>query len=136
MTAPVARPPERGSGVVGTTFGVGVFLVLLTSAAHLLVGLWQTTSIEAVARDAAVEVATAPDDLATATAEARALTRARAALGGLSDGVDLRFEADPTGRDVVLRVRAPSLHLVPRAAAGIVGDRGLDRTIVVPRERP
>lgn len=127
---------ERGSGVAGTTFGVAVFLLLLVSAAHLLVGLWQTTAITSIARDAANEVATSPTSAPAGTVELRALQRAREALGSLADGVELHFEHAVGDPEVVLRVRAPDLHLVPSGAAGLVGDEGLDRLVVVRRERP
>jgi len=127
---------ERGSGVVGTTFGVAVFLVLLVSAAHLLVGLWQTTAVTSVARDAANEVATAPTAASPSEVEDRALRRARDALGPLASGVELRFEHAIGAPEVILHVRAPELHLVPAGAAGVVGDDGLDRRVVVRREQP
>lgn len=122
--------------MVGTTFGVAVFLVLLVSAAHLLVGLWQTTTVTSVARDAANEVATAPATATPSEVEQRALRRAREALGTLADGVELRFEHATGSPEVVLHVRAPDLHLVPAGAAGLVGDDGLDRRVVVRREQP
>ena len=127
---------ERAAGVLSTTFGVAVFLVLLLSAAHLMIGLWQTTVVTSIAREGANEVATAPEGTSARQAEERAIRRARGALGSLAAGVELRFESDPVDADVVLRVRAAGLHLVPPAAAGLAGDDGLDRRIVVRRERP
>ena len=49
---------ERGSGVLSTTFGVTVFVALLMFAAHVLLNLWVISSVDAVAFDAATDVAT------------------------------------------------------------------------------
>src|SRR5690349_21083982 len=92
--ADVATPRsggEAGSGVLGTTFGVGVFLVLLMFAAHLLLNLWVTSTVEAAAHDAALDVAlSGATGAERRAAEARALERARASLGRFADQV--RFE--------------------------------------------
>ena len=125
---------EAGSGVLGTTFGVGVFLVLLLFAAHLLLNLWVTSTVEAAAHDAALDVA-----LSGATgserrmAEARALERARASLGRFAARVHLEFE--PAGpNQVALHVTAPELRLLPPVAAAVFDLGGFDRRIVLDSE--
>lgn len=133
MTDP--RRAERAAGQLSTTFGVGVFLTLLMFASHLLLDLWLTSSVLGVARDAAVEVATSePTD--RSAARVRALDTARLALGGMAEDVEMTFEADPAGSAVVLRVRAPSITLLPPGLAPVIGSRGLDRRVVVPVEDP
>ena len=127
---------ERGSGTLSTVFGVGVFLVMLMSCAHLLLNLWAMSTVDAVAHDAATDVATSgADDAHLGAAEDRALARATDELGEYGRRVRLSFEhGNPD--DVVLHVVAPELTLLPRSVAGAVGLGGVDRRIVVRRERP
>lgn len=127
--------PERGAGVLSTTFGIGVFLLLLFATSHLLLNLWVTSTVESVTTDAATRVAlsgAAPDRLGAV--EARAIADARADLGGYGREVRLDFEADPTGRSVILHVRAPAIRLVPKLLGNDLGMGGIDRRIVVTRE--
>jgi hypothetical protein len=131
----VIHRDERAAGALSTVFGIGVFLVLLTTAAHLLLDLWISTSIDAVAHDAATDVATSgAADGELAAVEAQALTRASDALGDWSAGVDLAFEAQPGSDDVVLHVRAADVRYLPGGLADLFGLHGLDRRIVVRRE--
>jgi hypothetical protein len=127
---------ERGSGVIGTTFGVGVFLVLLMFSAHLLLNLWVTSTVEATAHDAALDVALSGALPGRRRAvEDAAIARARASLGRYADRVDLEFE--PAGpHRVALRVRAPEVRLLPPIAADVFRLGGLDRRIVVEDEAP
>lgn len=130
MTLPRA---ELGSGVLGTTFGVGVFLTLLFFASHVVLNLWAIATVDAVAHDAALEVALRSDGSDRATAEARALAHARASLGANAEQVSFAFE--PRNDDVVaLHVRAPGLRLLPTIVATPLGVEGLDRTVVVHSE--
>ncbi|HKY14889.1 MAG TPA: hypothetical protein VJM33_08175 [Microthrixaceae bacterium] len=126
---------ERGNGVLSTTFGVGVFLMLLLMAVHVLLNLWVASTVDAVARDAASAVALsgdAPGEIAAT--ERAALSSAHAALGDFADRVDLRFEQDPTGDTVVVRVRTSGLQLVPQFAREALGVGSVDRRVVVRRE--
>ena len=131
-------PPEvhrgdAGSGLVGTTFGVGVFLLLLFFACHLLLNLWLMSTVDAVAHDAALAVALASPNVDGATAEARATARARSSLGSYATRVRISFEhQDP--RRVVVRVQAPELRLLPAALADPLGLAGFDRRVSVARE--
>ena len=128
------RPDERGSGALSSIFGVGVFLLLLMFCSHVLLNLWLTSSVDAVAHDAAVDVATSgADDARLADVEARAVDRARAALGRYGDRVTLTFEPAAPDR-VVLHVTAPEIGLLPPVVADLAGSNGLDRRIVVRRE--
>ncbi len=121
--------------MIGTTFGVGVLLTLLFFASHILLNLWTISTVDAVAHDAALEVALRRPGADRALAETRALSRARAALGHYSRQVDFAFEQRSDGA-VALHVRAPGLRLLPALAAEPLGIEGLDRTIVVHEEPP
>ena len=120
--------------MLGTTFGVGVFLVLLMFAAHLLLNLWVTSTVEATAHDAALDVAlSGATGSARRTAEVQAIDRARASLGRFA--AEVRFEFEPAGpHQVALHVTAPELHLLPPVAAAVFDLGGLDRRIVIDSE--
>jgi len=122
--------------VLGTTLGVAVFLVLLMFAAHLLLNLWVTSTVEAAAHDAALDVAlSGVTGSERRTAEARALERARASLGRFA--AQVRFEFEPAGpNQIALHVTAPELHLLPPVAAAVFDLGGLDRRIVIDSEDP
>lgn len=130
----VAEPlvAERGSGVLSTTFGVGVVLVLLFFASHLLLNLWLISVVDDVATDAAVTVARVPAGEDLGRAQALALERARSTLGNIGDRVHMEFESND--ESVVLHVTAPELRLLPSSVADPLGDDGIDRTIVIARE--
>jgi len=112
-----------------------VFLLLLFAASHLLLNLWVTSTVESVSTDAATRVALsgAGADRLDAV-QARAIADARSDLGGYGSEVQLDFEPDPTGRSVILHVRAPAIRLVPRLLGSDLGMGGIDRRIVVARE--
>ena len=132
MTRPCS---ERGTGVLSTTFGVGVVLLLLFSAAHVLLNLWVRSTVESVTTDAATRVAlsrAAPGDLAAV--QRRAVADARSDLGSYGERVQMDFETDPAGRSVILHVRAPAMNLVPRLLGSDLGLGDIDRRIVVTRE--
>lgn len=132
-TAPAHR--EGGSGQLGTTFGVGVFLTLLLFASHLLLDLWLTSAVMGVGRDAALAVATAETTQRDAT-QNRAIELAHQALGRMANDVTFSFEPDPQRRSVILRVQAPEITLLPPGLTEVVGTDGLDRRIVIPIEEP
>lgn len=127
---------ERGSGLLSTLFGVAVMLAMLMLATNVTLGLWQRTTVDAVAYDVARRVATAPQGTDRRLREADAIREGRSRLGGLGDEVDMHFVHDPVRPDiVVLAVSAPGVDLVPAAGFGpVVAD--LDRRIVVTVEDP
>lgn len=130
------RRDERGSGTLSSVFGVGVFLILLMFCSHLLLNLWLTSSVDAVAHDAATDVAASgAGDAGLPAVQQRAIERARADLGEYGQRVQLTFEAGGPDR-IVLHVVAPELTLLPRIVADLTGIGGLDRRIVVQREHP
>lgn len=121
--------------MISTTFGVGAFLLMLFFAAHLLLNLWVTSVIDDVATTAALEVARAPDGSQRSAVERQARTRALASLGEVGSRVVLDFDSDPSTDAVIVRVRAPSLRLLPRGFADPLGLGGIDRQVVIASER-
>jgi hypothetical protein len=100
---------ERGTGLIGTVVGVLVFLSFLLFAAQLVLSLYATSVVTAVAYDAAKTVAGA-DAGATEAAQREATLTARRSLGRLGDQAELHWARQ--GDDVVLRVRAPRASLL------------------------
>lgn len=125
---------ERGTGLLGTVLGVAIVAGLLGFAANLTLGLWTRSTVDAVAYDAARDLATAPRATDPDTAARTAITRARSMLGPYGDRVD--FDVTINDEAVALRVRAPGVGLLPAMVdtGPMVG--ALDRTIVVRREAP
>ena len=103
-TTASASCAERGSGVLGTVVGGLVFLTFLFFAVQVVLGLYATSVVTAVAYDAAKTVAGAAAG-GTEEAQRAATTAARRDLGRL--GADAEFSWRREGDDVVLRVRAP-----------------------------
>jgi hypothetical protein len=131
-----ARPRgDRATGVLSTTFGIGVFLALLGFSAHILLNLFVISTVDDIAQSAATEVAVSGAEPGTmAMVEARALSNARSQLGAWAAKVTLTFEHDPTERTVILHVTSAQLRLLPRFAGVDPGPPSLDRRIVVHRE--
>lgn len=118
--------------MLGTTFGVGVAVLLLFLASHVLLNLWITSTVMGVAQDAAMDLAIAPDP-GDPMVEDRVMRRARTSLGPYGDQVHLEVEhGDPTV--VAIRVRAPEVRLLPEPFADALGLGPLDRRLVVARE--
>jgi hypothetical protein len=129
---------EEGAGLLGTLLGVTVFLTLLLFAVHVVLNLYATSTVTAVAFDAAREVAGADGG---PEVERAAEARARAVLGRAGSVERLRLawaypSTDGDGEpDVVeLRVRAesPSTFL-PGVSLPLAS---VDRIIRVRLERP
>lgn len=100
-------------------------------ATHVLINLWVASLVDHVAWDATRRAASDPRYVtAPAQVQAESLAWARARLGGHADKVDLWFIDDPSGRSVVLRVRARPATFV--GAAGDIG--GVHTDIAVGRE--
>jgi hypothetical protein len=122
---------EAGTGLLGSIVGVTVFLVLVLFAVQLVLNLYATSAVTAVAFDAARVVA-GEDGGEAAIDEAEA--RARAVLGRFeADGGQLAFAWDLSSPDVVrLTVRASRPSLLP--AVPFPFDH-VERTVTVRRER-
>jgi len=108
-----------------------VFLVLLYFATYVLLNLWLTSTVDASAHDAAIDVATSdPAAFTRVEAEVDAVARARASLGSYGSKVTFTFEPSGPG-EIVLHVQAPSLRVAPPLVADALDIGGLDRRIVV-----
>ena len=115
---------DRGSGLIGTIFGVTVFLAFLTVALQVLFNLYTASVVTAAAYDAARMAAVDGGDRVTAEAHARSL------LGRLAD--DARFTWIDDDPDVVqLRVIAPSPRFLVPVVDGALGLDVIDRTVTV-----
>lgn len=125
------RRRDRGSGTLSAALGVTVFLAFLLLATHVLVNLWVASLVDHVAWDATRRAASDPRYAEVpAQVQAENLAWARTRLGGHADQVQLQFVGDPTGRSVILRVRAQPATIV--GAATHLG--GVQTDVVVRRE--
>lgn len=125
---------ERGTGVISSAAGVVVFLVFLLFAVQLLFGLYASSTVTAVANDAAQRAAThgAPS-LTDIEAEARSQ------LGQVGDDAEFTWTADDTDGDgqddtVVLTVVAVPPRFVPRSIGDAAGFGEVRRTVRVRME--
>ncbi len=131
----MSRPRhERGAGLIGTIFGVTVFLAFLTVAVQILMNLYSASVVTAAAYDAARQVASEGqrpplDDEAKARAEAHA----RSLLGRLADDTEFVWvETDPAVVRLQVVARTPRF-LLP-VVDGALGLDVIDRTVTVRRE--
>ena len=138
LPSPVTRArdgfaDERGAGLVGAIGGLVMFGVLLMFAVNLLAHLYYTSTVTAVAFDAARTVAGA-DSVDGHSARRSAATTARALLGGV--GEDTRFDWSASSADTVrLHVDVPTPHLLPSSVLRQLGIDRIRRTVVVRAER-
>lgn len=129
MTEPGAHPGERGAGVISTAAGLVVFLMFLLFAVQLLFALYASSTITAVANDAARRAAEArAPELADIEA------RARHHLGRVGAGAEFRWESADTDGDgeadtIVLTVSAEPPRFVPASIGDGVGLGTVDRTV-------
>lgn len=127
---------ERGVGAISTAAGVLVFLVFLLGAVQLLFSLYASSTVTAVANDAANRAAAneAPP-LAMIEADARA------SLGAIGDGATFVWQVDDADGDgtddtIVLRVTAAPPRFVPPSIGDGLGFGVIDRTVRVRVEEP
>lgn len=122
---------ERGAGLISTAAGVVVFLVFLTFAVQLLFGLYASSTVTAVANDAAQRAAAAEaPPLAVIESDARAT------LGRVGDAAEFawsRVDSDGDGADdtVVLTVIAVPPRFVPTSVGSATGFGEVRRTVRV-----
>jgi len=124
---------DRGAGLISTAAGVVVFLMFLLFAVQLLYGLYASSTITAVAHDAAQRAASSAAPLAVIEAEARST------LGRIGEEATFTWridDADADGVDdtVVLQVVADPPRFVPRSLGAGVGLGPVDRTVRVRME--
>ncbi len=114
--------------MVGTLFGVAIFLGLLMVAVEFLIRLYATSVLTSVAFDAARSVADDPADQAQEAAVAT--TTARRQLGAMGGGAVFTWR-EVDGQQVVLEVQADSPGFAPLPTFF----RRIDRTVTVRTER-
>jgi hypothetical protein len=122
---------DTGTSLVAMAGGVLVVLVFLTFSVQLLVGLYATTTVTAVANDAARRAA------ASGAPDRGAITDdARGALGRIGDSASFRWSDEDVDGDgvvdvVVLTVVARPPRFVPPSIAGRTGLDQIERTVRV-----
>ena len=131
MSETVVDPRDRGVGAISTAAGVMVFLVFLLAAVQLLFALYASSTVTAVANDAAQRAA-AEGAPPVAVIEADA----RSSLGAAGDAATFTWATDDADRDgnddtVVLRVVALPPRFVPRSVGEGLGLGVIDRTVRV-----
>jgi hypothetical protein len=129
--AGVPTPADRGAGLLSTAAGVVVFLVFLLFAVQLLFGLYASSTVNAVANDAAVRAASA-DAPPLEVIEAQA----RASLGDVGAAAAFTWEADDADGDgepdtIVLEVVARPPRFIPPSIGGAIGLDEIRRTVRV-----
>lgn len=137
MSEPAGRDHrEGGVGAISTAAGVLVFLCFLLGAVQLLFSLYASSTVTAVANDAAQRAA-AQGALDIASIEADA----RASLGAIGDTATFEWaqdDADDDGNDdtIVLRVTANPPRFVPSSIGDGLGFGVIDRTVRIRIEEP
>ena len=126
---------DAGAGLIATAAGVVVFLVFLLFAVQLLFGLYSSSTVTAVANDAATRAASAhAPPLAVIEAEARA------ALGEVGRTASFQWDVDDADGDgvsdtVVLEVVAHPPKLIPASIGGSIGLDEVRRVVRVRAEQ-
>jgi hypothetical protein len=129
------REGDRGAGLFATAAGVVVFLVFLLFAVQLLFALYASSTVTAVANDAATRAASAAaPSLASIEADARE------SLGSVGDTASFRWDVDDADGDgvpdtVVLEVVARPPRFIPPSIGGSIGLDEVRRTVRVRAER-
>ena len=134
MVRPDVVNRDRGAGLLGTSFGILVFLGFLFFAVQLLFNLYATSVVTSATYDAARRVATVGHPATQADVDA-AETNARDALGGYAHRVT--FECDVTSEPNVVRlhVTATNPRFLGPSIDTLVGLDEIDRTVVVRVEK-
>ena len=125
---------ERGIGLIASAAGILVFLVFLLFAVQLLFALYASSTITAVANDAAVRAASsgAPDIRLIES-------DARRTLGRIGDEATFDWSTDDSDGDgtddtIVLEVVAHPPRFIPRSIGGALGLDDVRRTVHVRQE--
>lgn len=137
-TATARQARERGAGLIGTIGAVMVFFALLTFAVQMLVNLYATSAVTAVAHDAAAMAASGQVDRADADAVAAAVrdaeVHARRLLGRY--GERARFRWDVSGDRVRLTVSVAHARIAISPVADVFGLNEVERSVEVRVEAP
>ena len=130
----VRRGGQEGVGLISTAAGVLVFLMFLLLAVQLLFGLYASSTVTAVANDAATRAASADaPPLAAIEAEARD------SLGEVGQGATFAWDVDDADDDgtadtVVLEVIAHPPRFIPPSIGGSLGVEEIRRVVRVRAE--
>ena len=123
---------DRGAGLVGTSAGFLVFLLLMLTSVQILFNLYANSMVTAAAHDAAREVAgfaAAADRCVAATNAEVGFTEA---LGDYGDGGYASLTWVCTDPAVVsVQVIADHPTILPPRMAGLISLGHLDRTITI-----
>jgi len=134
---PPDRPDdgERGSGLIGTSAGFLVFLLLLFAAVQVLFNLYATTMVTTAAHEAAMKVAgfDASPDRCSAVPAAEASFFESLGQYGREGHVTLTWTCNNPQR-VIVKVIADHPTVLPEAVAGLFGLSHMSKTIVVRAE--
>lgn len=128
--------PDRGAGLISSAAGILVFILFLVFAVQLLFSLYASSTVTAVAHDAAARAASVPErdwDLIGG--------EVRGHLGRMGDEADITWGTEDADGDggvdtVALRIVVVPPRLVPRSLGDGVGLGAIDRTARARLERP
>ena len=129
---------ERGAGLIGTSAGFLVFMLMMLAAVQILFNLYATSMVTAAAHEAAREVASI-DAVSTAGNRCAAVASAEAAftrsLGEYAAAGHATLQWTCNNPDVVrVRVLAEHPTILPARFAGLSSLTSLDRTIEIRTE--
>lgn len=124
---------QAGTGLIATTAGVSVFLILLLFAVQLSVNLLATSTVSAAGYDAARTVASRHVDHTNPSAVIAAQRQAESTFHRIVGraGADARFQWQLDATSVRLRVLMRPPAILPRSLGATVGMDDIDRTFVV-----
>ncbi|MFP5255660.1 MAG: hypothetical protein ACLGI8_07390 [Acidimicrobiia bacterium] len=127
---------DRGAGLVSTAAGTLVFILFVVFAVQLLFSLYASSTVTAVAHDAAARAASDPQAPLTPIE-----ADVRRQLGRMGAGAELSWRAEDSDGDgladtIALRVVVVPPRLVPRSIGDGVGMGVVDRTARVRIEQP
>jgi len=130
----VVRPDDlnrdRGAGLLGTSFGILVFLGFLFFAVQLLFNLYATSVVTSATYDAARRVATVGHNATQADID-KSEAAARDALGGYAQRVRFDWDVASDPSVVRLHVKAKNPRFLGPSIDTLVGFDEIDRTVVV-----
>jgi hypothetical protein len=127
------RRAEDGTGLIGSTVGVLVFVVFLLLGVQVLFDLYARSAVTAATFDAARVVAGA-DAGGAPGAEADAEGTARRMLGHYGQGAEFRWAVEADAIALTVHVRSPSL--LPALVTRPLSLDTIERTVRVRREHP
>ncbi len=126
---------QRAAGLVGTSFGFLVFMLLMLAAVQILFNLYATSMVTAAAHDAARQVASYNSDADRCAAVAAAESAFVRSLGDYGTDGHATLHWTCNNPDVV-RVRVLARHptVLPTRFSGLSSLTSLDRTIEIRTE--